>query len=74
MEGRDQRILEEASALWQELFSEPPPLRADGFAMLEIITHSLSEVPYDRLRSPFLRPSTITGPAQPKAKAPLGLG
>ena len=66
--------MEEASALWQELFREPPPIRADGSTMLEIITRSLSEVSYDRLRSPFLRPSTIAGPAQPKPGQAIGLG
>lgn len=74
MDGRDQRILEEASALWRELFREPPPIRADGAMMLEIITRSLSEVSYDRLRSPFLRPSTIAGPAQSKPGRAVELG
>lgn len=65
MEPREQRIYEEAAALWRELFDEPPPAQADGMAMLDIITNSLGETPYQRLRSPFLRPSTIVGPGQP---------
>ncbi|MFI4950877.1 MAG: hypothetical protein ACHP7A_07540 [Caulobacterales bacterium] len=71
MDGREQRIYEEAAALWREVFGEPPPPRADGEAMLELITRSLVEVSYDRLRSPHLRPSTITGPkgsAEPAAR------
>ncbi|MFI4965932.1 MAG: hypothetical protein ACHP9T_11260 [Caulobacterales bacterium] len=65
METREQRIYEEAAALWYEVFGEPPPLRMDGSAMLGIITRCAGEASYDRLRSPFLRPSTITEPAQP---------
>jgi hypothetical protein len=65
MEDRDQRIYEEAAALWQEVFGEPPPVRADGSMMLAIITRSLGDSTYERLRSPFLRPSTIAGPGQP---------
>jgi hypothetical protein len=72
MEGRDHRIYEEASALWREMFGEQPPLRLDGPAMLEIITRCSGELAYDRLRSPFLRPSTIAGPAQPRDKVALG--
>ena len=64
MESREQRIYEEATALWREVFGEPPPVRMDGPAMLEIITKGAPELGYQRLRSPFLRPSTIAGPAQ----------
>ena len=66
MEDRDQRIYEEAAALWREVFGEPPPARADGPALLAIITRSLGDTSYERLRSPFLRPSTIAGPGQPR--------
>ena len=66
MENRQQRIHQEAAALWREVFGEPPPLRLDGGQMLEIITRSAGEATYDRLRSPFLRPSTIAGPGQPR--------
>lgn len=69
MDGREQRIYEEASALWREVFGESPPPRIDGEAMLELITHSLTEVSYDRLRSPHLRPSTITGPKRSGGRA-----
>jgi hypothetical protein len=72
MDGRDHRIYEEAAALWRELYGEPPPAQADGSKMLDMITRSLGDTPYDRLRSPFLRPSTIAGPAQPKDDTHLG--
>lgn len=62
MNGRDQRIYEEAAALWRELFGEPPPIRADGSTLLDAITRSLPEKDYDRMASPFLRPSQIAGP------------
>lgn len=53
--GRDERIQEEAAALWRELFGEPPPISADGAMMLDVITKSLPEMGYRRLRSPHLR-------------------
>jgi hypothetical protein len=62
MTSRDQRIYEEAIALWGELFAEPPPPVIDGAELLEMITRSLGDPNYNRLRSPFLRPSTITMP------------
>jgi hypothetical protein len=66
MENRDQRIYEEASALWRELFNEPPPRRTNGPRMLGIIVSKVGKPSYNRLRSPYLRPSTIVGPVQPK--------
>jgi hypothetical protein len=71
METREQRIYEEAAALWRELFDEPPPGRTDGLRLLEMITHNLEDPSYKRLRSPFLRPSTIVGPGQPKDERAL---
>jgi hypothetical protein len=68
MDGREQRIYEEASALWREVFGEPPPLRAEGADLLEIVTRCLPEISYERLRSPHLRPSTIVGPGQPETE------
>jgi hypothetical protein len=65
MENRDQRIYQEAAALWREVFGNAPPVRVGGPKLLEIITTNVSEVSYDRLRSPYLRPSTIAGPGQP---------
>ena len=62
MTSRDQRIYEEAIALWGELFDVPPPAAVDGAELLEMITRGLGDPNYHRLRSPFLRPSTITMP------------
>ncbi|HEX5264744.1 MAG TPA: hypothetical protein VFW13_14525 [Phenylobacterium sp.] len=66
MATRDQQIYDEAAALWREIFGEPPPPSVDGSAMLEMITRNLGDLSYERLRSPYLRPSTISGPGQPK--------
>jgi len=63
MRDREQRIHEEAAALWRELFGEPPPIRADGGTLLDVIMKSLPERDYERMASPFLRPSQIRGPA-----------
>jgi hypothetical protein len=62
MNSRDERIQQEAAALWRELFGEPPPITADGAMMLDAIMKSLPDKSYDRLRSPFLRPAAISGP------------
>ena len=62
---RDQKIYREAAALWQELFGEAPPARADSGALLDLITRNLPEANYERLRTPYLRPATITMPARP---------
>ena len=64
MEPREQRIYEEAAALWREVFGDSPPLRLDGPTLLEIITRCSGPPPYDRLHSPYLRPSTISGPVK----------
>ena len=62
MRDRDSQIHEEAAALWRELFGEPPPIRAEGSTLLDVIMKSLPERGYDRLASPHLRPSQIRGP------------
>ena len=62
MRDRDQRIYDEAAALWRELFGETPPVRLDGTALLDAITKGLPETRYERLASPHLRASQITGP------------
>lgn len=63
MRDRDQKIYEEVAALWRELYGEPPPIRADGSAMLDALMCGLPERGYQRLASPFLRPSQIRGPS-----------
>jgi hypothetical protein len=62
MQGREDRIYEEAAALWREVFGEPPPIRADGGTLLDVILKTLPDRGYERMASPFLRPSQITGP------------
>ena len=54
--GRDDKIYQEALALWRELFREPPPSKADGPAMLAMIMQRLPQAQYDRMRG--VRPST----------------
>jgi hypothetical protein len=71
MRTRDDIITEEVAALWREVFGAAPPPQTNGAAMLKIITGSLPEVGYDRMRSPFLAPSMIT---PPKAPRPRGIG
>ncbi len=61
MDVREIRIYEEAAALWRELYGEQPPVR-DGSLLLDMITQGLTPTEYERLRSPYLRASTITGP------------
>jgi hypothetical protein len=61
MDGRDARIYEEAAALWHELYGEQPPVR-DGSLLLDMITQQLPAGEYQRVYSPFLRPSTLSGP------------
>jgi len=62
MSGRDERIYQEAAALWRELHGDAAPAPTDAETLLQMITVSLPDVSYDRLCSPYLRPATITGP------------
>jgi hypothetical protein len=73
MDRRDSLIYEEAAALWRELYGESPPVH-DGGILLDIITQQLPAKGYYRLRSPYLRPSTITGPRRDGKAASEGLG
>jgi hypothetical protein len=65
MQSRDERIYQEAAALWRQVFGEQPPVRVDGPMMLDIIMRSLPEQTYDRLRTPHMRPSNIAWPTAP---------
>ena len=65
MRDRDTRIYEEAAALWREVYGDPPPDRADGASLLDAIMRSLPVKDYERLASPHLRPSQISGPRGP---------
>jgi hypothetical protein len=69
MDGREDKIYEEAAALWRELYGEPPPIRADGAEMLDVIMRTLPDMSYDRLRSPHLRPTTIAYPTVEPSQA-----
>lgn len=67
---REDRIYQEACALWRELYGEPPPIAADGALMLDIIMGALPEVSYERLRTPHLRPSAeVVMPRRPGGQA-----
>ena len=64
---RDEHIYREAEALWFALFTEPPPPRVDAATLLDIIARSGPVPQYEALRSPHLRPTTITGPRRDEA-------
>lgn len=61
---RDQRLRDEAQALWRALSDTAPPADASGQDLLSAIFSETPPAPgYDRLRSPYLRPSQIARPA-----------
>jgi len=62
MPGRDDKIYEEAAALWRQLYGEPPPAAADGAVILDLILHDQPATGYERLATPHLRRSNITFP------------
>ena len=59
--GRDERVYQEAAALWRQLYGEAPP-PCDGAAMLTWIVGRLPDPDYERLTTPHLRPTNITFP------------
>ena len=59
--GRDDRIYEEAAALWRQLYGEAPP-DGDGADMLAWIVGRLPSQSYDRIATPHLRPTDVTFP------------
>jgi len=61
MPGRDQKIYDEAAALWRLLYGESPPT-ADGGVILDLILDHLPPSEYERLSTPHLRPSNIVFP------------
>jgi hypothetical protein len=61
MSTREERIEAEATALWRELFDEPPPA-GDGCEMLDLMLSRLPAPGYERLNSPFLRRPGLTLP------------
>lgn len=68
MSTREQRIEAEATALWRELYDEPPPARANGGEMLELMLSRLPPASYERLNSPHLRRSTLSWPKRAPAR------
>jgi hypothetical protein len=61
MASRDELIKREALELWNQMHDEPPP-EVGGVELLEIICRDLHIQDYDRVRSPFLRPTMILRP------------
>ena len=62
MTRRDDRIYEEAAALWQQLHGQPPPAGVDGATVLNMVLGDLPEAGYERLSMPHLRPANIAFP------------
>jgi DNA anti-recombination protein RmuC len=60
--GRDDRLHQEAESLWRALTGEPPPRGLHGESLLEAALRLKPTVAYDRLHSPWLRPTQITRP------------
>ena len=68
MTSRDELIKREALELWNQMHDEPPP-EVDGVELLDIICRNLHIQDYDRVRSPFLRPTMILRPEEwPEAR------
>jgi hypothetical protein len=60
---REERVRQEAQALWRALRDSPPPSHACANQLLnELLSGTPAAPGYDRLRSPFLRPSQIARP------------
>ena len=62
MNGRNHMIYEEATALWRQLYAEPPPAGADGSMILDMILQKMPDASYGRLASPHLRAANIVFP------------
>ena len=62
MSSRKHRVQAEASALWRELYDEPPPARVDGSEMLDMMLKRLPATSYERLNSPYLRRGAVSWP------------
>jgi hypothetical protein len=60
--GREDRIYEEAVALWRRLYGDAPPREAAGSEILGMIVGGLPDADYNRIQTPHLRPSNITFP------------
>ena len=62
MTPRDQSIDQEARELWRTLRADPPPENLTGSELLRLLINRSAAPSYDRLVSPFLRPSQISRP------------
>lgn len=62
MPGREEKIYEEAVALWRQLYGEPPPASADGSTILNLILGGMQDTGYERIATPHLRRSEIVFP------------
>ena len=68
MSPRDDLIKREALELWSQMHREPAP-EVSGGELLEIICRDLNVYGYDRVQSPFLRPTMIMRPEEwPEAR------
>ena len=63
MARRDDLIKAEALELWKQMHDGPPP-EVSGGELLEIICRDLAIRAYDRVQSPFLRPTMILRPEE----------
>ncbi|WP_091735554.1 hypothetical protein [Phenylobacterium immobile] len=60
---REQRLRDEAQALWRALRDGEPPVDASADDLLSTLLSQIPAAPsYDRLRSPYLRHSQIARP------------
>lgn len=62
MSPRDTMIEHEARELWRALRSDAPPEHLSGSQMLQVLISQSDTPEYDRLCSPFLRPTQISRP------------
>lgn len=68
MSRRDDLIKREALALWSQTHDSPAP-EVSGGELLDIICRDLDVQAYDRVQSPFLRPTMILRPEEwPEAR------
>ena len=65
MNGRDNKVYEEAAALWRKLSSETQPAGADASTMLDLMLRALPPAGYERLANPHLRPTAVAFPKRP---------
>jgi len=61
MASRDDLIKREAQELWSQMHDAPAP-ELSGGELLALICRDLDVFGYDRVQSPFLRPTTILRP------------